>query len=235
MMHYSRSQMALLTAICMLGIACTEGPTGSAAGLTGPEFAKGGKGGKGGKGKPAGDPPIIVTFADRAGDKVTSDVGGSYVDGECNVDATFNIDDARLFLGGRIKKKEQETCGDPRRVMVAFTDPVGGSQPGGRDFTTVGATFFKVNEVEQVTVALETVGRTAVIGGAGCAHQLKFNPNQDSKSNDVEVTKHANGTWTVATRPYPNNVAVCIPDEDRANPPLRSYYHMKFSLTVVLK
>ncbi len=224
MMHYSRSQMALLTAICMLGIACTEGPTGSAAGLTGPEFAKGGKG------KPAGDPPITITFANRTGDKITSDVGGSYVDGECNVDATFNIDDARLFLGGRIKKKEQETCGDPRRVMVAFTDPVDGSQPDG----TVGASFFKVNEVEQVTVALGTVGRTAVIGGAGCAHQLKFNPNQDSKSNDVEVTKHANGTWTVATRPYPNNVAVCIPDEDRANPPPRSYYHMPFSITVTL-
>ncbi len=41
MMHYSHSQMALLTAICMFGIACTEGPTDSAAEVTGPEIAKG--------------------------------------------------------------------------------------------------------------------------------------------------------------------------------------------------
>ncbi len=135
-----------------------------------------------------------------------------------------------MFLKGKINKKERATCGDPRRIQVDFTDPVEGSQSGGR----VEATFFKVNEVEQVTEADETVLRTAVIGGAGCAHQLKFNPNQDPDSDEVEVTKNAGGTWTVATQDFPNNVAVCIPDEHVQNPPERSYYHMPFSITVTL-
>ncbi len=54
-------------------------------------------------------------------------------------------------------------------------------------------------------------------------------------SSSVDVTKNADGTWTVATQPFPDNVAVCIPDEDRANPPPRSYYHMSFSITITLK
>ncbi len=231
MMHYSHSQMALLTAICMLGIACTEGPTDSAGELTGPEFAKGGKR------KPAGDPSITVTFAD-PGNNVTSDGRGSYVDGECGVKATFNINDARLDPDAKkINPKNQGSCGgrDPRKVMVAFTDLVGGSQPGGRDGSTVGANFFKVNEMEQVTLAHGTVLRTAVIHGAGCAHGLRFNLNQDSNSDEVEVTKNTDGTWTVATKPSPDDVAVCIPDEDKNPDELRSYYHMPFSITVRLK
>ncbi len=230
-MHYSRSQMALLTAICTLGIACTEAPTDSAAELTGPEFAKREKG------KPAGDPPITVTFTNSTGDNITSDGGGSYVDGECGVKATFNINDARLDPDAKkINPKNQRSCGgrDPRKVMVAFTGPVGGSQPGGRDDNTVGATFFKVNEMEQVTVADGTVERTAVIHGAGCAHGLRFNLNQDSNSDEVEVTKNDDGTWTVATQPSPNDVAVCIPDEDKNPDELRSYYHMSFEITVTL-
>ncbi len=229
MMHYSHSQMALLTVISMLGIACTEGPTDSAGELTGPEFAKGGKR------KPAGDPSITVTFAD-PGNNVTSDGRGSYVDGECGVKATFNINDARLDPDAKkINPKNQGSCGgrDPRKVMVAFTDLVGGSQPGGRVENTVGANFFKVNVMEQVTVADETVLRTAVIHGAGCAHGLRFNLTQESDSDEVEVTKNDDGTWTVAAE-APNDVAVCIPDEDGANPPPRSYYHMSFSITVTL-
>ncbi len=185
---------------------------------------------------PAEDPQITVTFMDGTGDNVRSDnhatFGRVYDDGVCNVDATFNVGDARLFLKGKINKKERATCGDPRRIQVDFSDPVEGSQSGG----TVEATFFKVDGVELVTVAGGTVLRTAVIGGAGCAHQLKFNPGQDPKSSYVEVTNNGDGTWTVATQPEPeNNVAVCIPDEDRANTPPRSYYHMSFSITVTLK
>ncbi len=76
---------------------------------------------------------------------------------------------------------------------------------------------------------------TAVIHGAGCAHGLRFNSNLDPQSDEVVVTKNPNGTWTVATQDSPNDVAVCIPDEDDKNPPLRSYYHMPFSITVELK
>ncbi len=188
---------------------------------------------------PAEDPQITVTFMDGTGDNVRSDAhaifGKVYDDGVCNVDATFNLGDARLFLKGKINKKDRATCGDPRRIQVDFSDPVGGSQPGGRDGSTVAATFFKVDGVEQVTVAGGTVLRTAVIGGAGCAHQLLFDPNLDPQSNSVEVTNNGDGTWTVATQSFPDNVAVCIPNEDKPNPPPRSYYHMPFEVTVTLK
>ncbi len=224
---------ALLAAMGFLAIACSDARTDSSAELAGPQFGKGGN-----RGPPAGDPSITVEFADRAGDNVRSDnhaiFGRVYDDGVCNVDATFNLGDARLFLKGKINKKDRATCGDPRRIQVAFTDRVGGSQPGGRDGSTVEATFFKVNDVELVTVA-GTVLRTAVIGGAGCPHQLLFNPGQDPLSDSVEVSQNADGTWTVATQPYANNVAVCIPNEDKANPPPRSYYHMPFEITVTLK
>ncbi len=194
------------------------------------------------KGSPFADNPenrpITLTFEDRTGDNVGSDGRGIYDDRACGVSALFNVYDARLVPDkSKIKPNDAENCGgrDPRNVMVAFTAPVGGSQPGGRDGSTVGANFFKVDEVEQVTVADGTVLQTAVIHGAGCAHGLQFNPNLDPLSSSVEVTMTGNGTWTVATQAFPDNVAVCIPNEDKANPPPRSYYHMPFSITVTLK
>ncbi len=230
MMHYSHSQMALLTAICMLGIACTEGPTVPAGELTGPELAKGGKGGKG---KPAGDPPITVTVTDRAGDNIRSDGGGSYVDGECGVKATFNLQDARLDPDAKkIRRNDEVACGgrQARSVKVSLTQPTGDSPPHSLDGTTQDGVFFKVNEVEHVTEAEGTVQRTAVIHGPfGCALGLRFNPKLDSKSNVVDVTQNDDGTWTVATRPAPNDVAVCLTNEAP-----RRYYHLPFSVTVTL-
>ncbi len=218
---------ALIAAVGFLAIACTDAPTDLPADVSGPQFAKGG-----GKGPPpSSDPSITVEFSDGAGDNITSDTRGSYVDGVCNVDATFNVTDARLSLKGKISKKDRAACGDPRFYNVAFTDPVGGIQPGGRDGSTVGAFFFIVDGVELVE---GTVPQTAAIGGAGCAHNLVFNPGQDPQSDAVEVTKNDGGTWTVKTRPSPDNVAVCIPDEEKAKAGPRSYYHMPFSVTVTL-
>ncbi len=236
-MHYSHSQMALLTAICMLGIACTEGPTDSAAELTGPQLAKGGN-----KGPPAGDPSITVTFADGAGDNIRSDKHATfrnvYEDGVCNVDATFNLEDARLNLKGRIKKKDEAICGDQRFISVAFTDLVVGSPAGSQDGNTVQGSFMNIDHVETVTEMDETVKRTATFHMPGCAHGLRFDPSESEADgiqvSDLDVTKNPNGTWTVATRPSPNNVAVCIPEEEKAQAGPRSYYHMPFKITVTL-
>ncbi len=226
----------LIAAIGSLAAACADGPPTSVTDVSAPSFSHkpGHNPGGGGGGPPAGDPAIKIEFRDVA-DNIRSDnhatFGRVYDDGVCNVDATFNVGDARLFLKGKINKKERATCGDPRRIQVDFSDPVDGSQSGG----TVEATFFKVDGVEQVTELEGTVLQTAVIGGAGCAHQLPFDPVADDESDAVEVTQNTNGTWTVRTQPYPDNVAVCIPDETKANPPPRSYYHMPFEVTVTLK
>jgi hypothetical protein len=47
-----------------------------------------------------------------------------------------------------------------------------------------------------------------------------------AESNLVEVSKNANGTWTVRTQAHPNDVAYCD-DGVRG-------YHMPFELTVGL-
>ena len=185
----------------------------------------------GGKGKSQPDPSITVEFGDAATDNIRSDEGGIYVDGVCNVDATFNLNDARLSLKGKIRKKDQAACGDPRVIKVSFAQLAAGSPERSElDGTVRESRFMKVNEVETVTTN-EWEERTAVLYMPGCAHGLKFNPNNDPKSSTVDVRKNSDGTWTVKTRPD-DNVAVCIPDEDQNDPPPRTYWHMPFEITV---
>jgi hypothetical protein len=231
MTHHCNFQIALLTAICVLGIACSDAPTDSLAELTGPQLAKGGN-----KGPPAGDPSITATFADGEGDNITSDGRGSYVDGVCNVGATFNLEDARLYLKGGVKRKDQATCGDPRRFLVDFTDRVPGSPLSPQDGNVgVEGSFMNVDHVEMVTEADGLVSRTATFHTPGCGLGLKFNSTQsttDFPVNDVGVKQNPDGTWTVKTQPFPNDVAVCIPSEQGEE---RRYYHMPFSLTISLK
>ena len=223
-----------LAAVVLMVSACADAPTTPDLEVPGPLFAK--PGGKGGGNKNA-PPPITVTFLDRLGDNIRSDGRGSYVDGACGVTAFFSLEDARLTTGGNIRRKDATACGgtEPRAVMVSFTQRVLGSPPGPQNGNTVAANFFKVNEVELVTEGNGTVLRSAVVHGAGCAFGLRFNPNLDPNSDLVTVTKIADGTWTVATQDYPDNVAACLPDEDSPNPAPPSYYHLSFSITVVLK
>lgn len=210
---------ALGAVLAVLAVACTEGPTGSTPDAQDPSLATATGG------KPSGDPPIVITFRDGAGDNIRSDgrgpSGGSYEDGVCGVQATFNGTDARLKPDFRtISPKEATACGgrQPRSVKVTL------------DGTTYDGGFFKVNEVELVTEADGTVLRTAkVVAGAGCG-DLRFNPGLGPNSDFLLVTKNADGTWTVATQPAPNDVAVCL-----VNLEPRAYYHLPFAATVRLK
>lgn len=193
MKHHSHSSMALVTAICFLGIACAEAPTGGTPEDLTPQF----------KGKPQPDPPINVTFHDRDGDNIRSDghliFGSFYEDGVCNVDATFNLNYSRLYLKGRIKNKDEAACGDARFIEIACTDRVDGSPPGGQDGNVVEGRFMNVDGVE--TVESGTVPRFAIFHMPGCAQGLNFNPDRDANSNWVNVTKNDDGTWTIATGP----------------------------------
>ena len=221
--------MALLTAICMLGIACTEGPTDSAAELTGPQLARGGNKGP----PPSGDKPITVTYDNRAGDNIRSDGGGTYEDG-CNVSAKFNLNDAILNLKGRIKKKDEATCGHPRFIAVSFTQLVTNSPPGSQNGNTVQGRFMNIDHVETVTGTNEV--RAGGFQMPGCAHGVRFNTAVHSTAeftvNNVLVTQVAENEWRVESEAP--HVAVCIPDEDKPQAGPRSYYHLPFSFTVTV-
>jgi len=213
----------VMLAATTLAFGCGDLPPASAPDGAGPSLATG---------KPPGDPPLVITFRGDLSDRITSDGHGSYEDGTCGVKATFNLTDARLDPdASTIRPQDATTCGgrQPRKVMASFTQRVDGSPLASQDGNTVGAHFFKVNEVELVTAADGTVLRVAIATPEGvCAQGLRFNPNLDPLSNSVAVTKNADGTWTVATQTFPNDVAVCLDSQ-------RSYYHMPFQVTVRLK
>lgn len=208
------------------------------------------KGGKPGPPEPSGL-PLIFEFGDGGTYKITSDDRGSYENGECGVTATFNVNpseptdteaDARLVNEiTKLSPKEAATCGerDPRQIMVAFTDahPVDGSEPASHDGETVGAYFMNIRDVEDVAFGVPEL-RTAVMyfWGGECEGGLRFNPYKDPESNKVKVTNNGNGTWTVETQPFPNDVAVCIPNEGGKgkNVAPRSYYHLPFQVEVSL-
>ena len=228
--------VTLLVAGAFLFFACNDVPTASSpdagtAELTGPQLAKKG-------GKPNFGPAIMVTFTDRADDNIRSDGRGIYVDRECGVSATFNLEDARLDPdANKINRKEGDACGfrDGRFVAVSFNaEDLAVNSPERPELLGLKqANFFKVNEVELVTGVVE---RTAVVHGAGCAHGLKFNSDESTAEftvNNVEVTQIDLTTWEVhSVAPH---VAVCIPDEDQGSPPPRTYWHMSFEITAKLK
>ena len=221
MMHYPHSQMELLTAICMLGIACTEAPT-TPEGLA-PNFDHK-PGHKLRRGKQEST-PLVIEFRDADGDKVVSDgrFGNSYSHDECGVradfppsgsgDATFDAD------ASPVKGNERKTCGDPRFITLRLDDPVDAGMP--RTILSEGA-FMNVDGVEFVT---GPELKMTVFHTSFCS--LYFNPNRGPGSNLVWVTKVAEGNWTVETQAPPNNVAFCA-DGERG-------YRMTFAITVTLK
>ena len=246
--HPTSTLPMLIAAIAFLAAACTDGTPTSVTDASAPNFGHKPNHNPGGDGgdPPAGDPPITVTFLNEANSNVRSDNRGPYVDGECGVMATFNLQDARLVPDNRkIKPNDAGNCGgrDPRFVAFEFRseDLVAGS-PRREELEDTGvraAHGFKVNEVELVTGTDQP--RAAVVHGPGCAHSLRFSSNRTDQDglniavNDVLVTYNdGNNTWTVRAEP-PNDVAVCIPDEDRKDPPPRTYWHMPFEVTVALK
>lgn len=119
----------------LLGVACTEGPPTSVPDGDAPRFShKPGHDPDGG-GMPEGDPSITLEFVDDAANNIQSDARGQDVDGECGVQATFNLTDARLDPhANRIHPRATNVCGgrDARRVRVAFISPDERQSPGPR-------------------------------------------------------------------------------------------------------
>ncbi len=196
------------------------------------------------KGPPNFGPAITIEFADRTGDHILSDNRGIYVDRECGVSATFNLEDARLDSdAAKIHPKEATSCGgtrDARFVTVEYAERLAGTTTERPELDgTVKAIFMIVQSVETVmATAGESVLRRATIHGAGCAHGLTFAGN-DPQSNLVQVTNlsgTSDGPWVVTTQPpsggVRRDVAVCVPDEHDKDPLPRTYWHLPFRITV---
>jgi hypothetical protein len=191
------------------------------------------------KGRPNFGPAIEIQFDDGTGNNIRSDGRGIYVDRECGVSATLNLEDARLDPdAAKIHPKEKGTCGsrDPRKILVDFADLVPNSPPSGQDGNVVEGTFMIVDQVEMVTEGDGTVRRKAQFQMPGCGMGLRFNSAEtestDFPVNDVDVKQNPDGTWTVKTQPPPDDVAVCVPSVQGEE---RRYYHMPFSVTVRLR
>ena len=237
-MHYSHSQMALLTAICMLGIACTDAPTDSPAELAAPQFAKGGKPGPG---TPDDAFPTIVRFRDALTDNIRSDAelrvgdglykGPDYEDGVCGVTADLgNFDDARMNPDANYRKgKHRKTCGDARVLIIEGDDPV----DGGSKFSIAFGVFSNIDKVLTVTGTDER--RWGVFNAPAPCGQLFFSHKDIPKgggSDSLLVSFDDNGTraipaddvWIVKTQPYPDDVGFCS-EGDRL-------FHMPFQMTI---
>ncbi len=233
-MHYSHSQMALLTAICMLGIACSDAPTESPAELAAPQFKKGGKPG------PPTPPdafPTKVTFRDDLNHNIRSDrelrsddlyKGPAYEDGVCGVTADLgNFDDARMNPDANYRKgRHLKTCGASRVIIIELNDPDdNGSELG----QIVAGVFSNIDKV--LTVTGPTWG---VFNAPNPCGQLFFDPDVPERggSNSLLVSFDDNGTpadpaddvWTVKTQPYPDDKGFCSENG--------RLFHIPFEMTI---
>jgi hypothetical protein len=208
---------AAVLALCSLVFACADGPTGLEEN-SGPLLKKGGGGGK------PESTPLVVTFHEYTGDRILSDGRGAYEHQVCGVRADFPLSGSGDVTMDpdykRVGKKERETCGGARWLTTDFTNSVDDVEPGP---VLYEGTFMVINEVETVTVDSGPVLRSAMfMVNYYCRLEFGAVPG----SNMVEVSKNTDGTWTVRTQAFPNDVGYCA-DGVRG-------YHMPFEATISL-
>ncbi len=239
-LYWSRRTRLLRATPVLLGslflwTACdATAPSSDSSNPLAPEFSHkpghnpGGGGGGGGGGEPS--PSTVVTFADRAGDNIRSDLGGSYTDGTCGVVADFNLTDARLDPDGQYRGKDKRKCGDPRALVFEWDQPDDG---GATKVTRVDGIFMNIDGVES-----ETGVDMLHDGQFNVCNRLIFNPDDSGEPNngsnrllvsfdDGGNADPADDTWTVRTQPFPNDKGYCVGDD--------RLWHMPFELTVERK
>lgn len=173
-------------------------------------------------------PSTVTTFSDRTGDKILSD-GRTYADGECGVLSDFNLGDARLDPDATYSGKMKKTCPDGSRTLTFVWDTPtdgGDSKPARTD-----GIFLNID-------AVETETGTGVLhhGQFNVCGRLLFNPDDafspDNGSDRLLVSYDDAGSpenpfddsWTVETRPYPNDKGFCEGDG--------RLWHMPFEFVV---
>lgn len=194
----ARVPLAVMAAMVVSLTACLDTPTAVDSSDLWAVSQK--KNGNGGSGKPSVGDTIsefrstTVTFADRDGDRITSDAllragdtkypGPEYKDGECGVWANIgNFNDARFDPDRNYKPgKHGRSCGDARVVAFDFTD----GPEEFRGLLTAG-TFFNIDSISDMGVS-----ETRMV-------KAQFNICTTLKFASVHVEHPYDSVWTVTT------------------------------------
>ena len=169
-----------------------------------------------GQGKPT-NTPASLTLADRVGDAITSDGGGTYSDGVGGVLC-------QLLSGGQLSLNLENAA---RNLNFDLNGRISGSGPTG---TLSDHTKVAVSDIAGMAVGSSKLTRGIFNTSVG---QFNFDSAADSLTNSVSVTRISATTWTVETGA--GDVAVLVrPDPNKPNKSVKvGYYHLPFKLTGV--
>ena len=156
--------------------------------------------------------PAEVTFADRAGDAITSDGGGAYVTAQL---FTLSTQDLSLNLSG-----------EPRSINFDLNGLISGT---GAPTGTL-ADQAKMNIVNIGSMGLGATKITRAIFNT-VTGQFNFDQAADAQTFSVSVTRVDQQSWTVSTD---GGDAAVLVRAGKANKTIKvGYYHLPFQLTVV--
>ncbi len=165
-----------------------------------------------GQGKPS-TLVATITFADGAGDAITSD-GGNYPNGQ-------------LLSGGQLGLLLRGTT---RRLNFNLSGIISGSGPTG---ALTDDTNLSVNDVASIPIG-STQPRRAIFSTS--VGQFNFDTAVDSATNSAMVTHVDPTTWSVETSA--GDIAVLVqtvpdPNNPHKTTTVETYYHLAFKFTGV--
>lgn len=195
------------------------------------------------KGKPGttAEVSLSMTINDAAGNKITSDGGGAYVNGTGNVKVVF--DQYGNFMFGAASSSPRVPP-MTRYLNINFDNPLSGYSPGGNQKSNFISTITTVTSPNSTSLQNLTVGQTKCIGfSAGISTiesgVLNFHRNSTediptSPTAYIYVTRTSLTEWLMT--PVPPLAGGCSTISNvgalRINTVLYGYYNMPFSFTL---
>ncbi len=195
---------------------------------------------------------LRVTISDDAGNKITSDGGGDYLDGVGNIRAQF--DNAGNFqFNTRLQSRPNQTTPLTRYIKFNFDSPLEGypvnnppisGDPNldiGDRLVTIGSSLIPATPIQTMTVG----SSQCITLHGGTAYSTKTEPapawgvnfhrNYDdvagSPTSFAVITRNSETQWTMV----PGNCAISSNSDVAAlrnGETLYGYYHLPFSITL---
>ena len=201
----------------LLPLCLTVLATACADSSTNPASPVGSLSAEGSAAKPPGSNtpfPGSVTFSDRSGDAITSDGGGTYVNGG-RLEVSFYPASLDLVMKGG--------GGGSRTLSLDYTNRISGTGPVG----TTQSDFMNIHHILDMARGTTRQALASFSGGTARG-SFRFNPVSDPSATRVTVVRDLAGVWTVTADD---------PGTDRAalmrNGTAIGVYAMPFQLTAV--